>query len=225
MLSKIIRRGQPQITEPVAWPSLDEPGRISGPAARTSHGAQDGPEQTAELRQRLAEMQSRMERAVREARQAGYQEGEAAGRTQAGAELQPVLERLAAGIGEAAAERTRLRRESEGDLVKLAVAIAARILHRQISVDPDSIGGIIRAAFEKLQRQEVYRVRAHPGHQQALRKLLPPDGPRQIEILGDPKLPPGGIIFETEMGDLDASVETQLREIGCGLADRLRRQQ
>jgi flagellar biosynthesis/type III secretory pathway protein FliH len=66
-------------------------------------------------------------------------------------------------------------------------------------------------------------VRAHPNHQQALLKLLPSDGSRQIEILADSTLLPGGIVFETVMGDLDASLETQLREIECGLADRLRK--
>jgi len=30
------------------------------------------------------------------------------------------------------------------------------------------------------------------------------------------------VVFETQRGSLDASVETQLQEIGRGLADRLR---
>ncbi len=35
---------------------------------------------------------------------------------------------------------------------------------------------------------------------------------------------PGAVVFETERGNLDASVESQLQEIERGLADRLRRQ-
>jgi flagellar assembly protein FliH len=226
MLSRIIRREAPQPAELMTWPSLDQP--EPPPPSReqaAAQGPQITPEQLADLQRRLAEMQSLKERAERDARQAGLREGEAAGRAKATAELQAVMQRLAAAIDQTATERARLRQASEGDLIKLAVAIAQRILHRQISVDPDAIGGIIRAAFEKLQRQEIFRVRAHPSHQQALLKLLPPDGARKVEIVGDPALPPGGIVFETAMGDLDASIETQLREIECGLADRLRKQQ
>jgi flagellar biosynthesis/type III secretory pathway protein FliH len=34
----------------------------------------------------------------------------------------------------------------------------------------------------------------------------------------------GSVVFETERGSLDASVDTQLEEIERGLTDRLRRQ-
>jgi flagellar assembly protein FliH len=130
---------------------------------------------------------------------------------------------LRADAGDPAA-RDRLRRESEEDLVRLAVAIAQRILHRQLSVDPDAITGIIKAGFEKLKRQEICRVRVHPAHQAALCSLLPAGGARQTEVLADPSLQLGGVVFETSRGDLEASVDTQLREIERGLTDRLRSQ-
>jgi flagellar assembly protein FliH len=148
MLSKIIRREQPQDAELMTWPTAGQPeqSRVQ-PAPYGGEGSQN---QLGDMQQRLAEMKTLMERGVSEARQAGYREGEAAARAQAGAELQAVLKRLAAGIDEIAAERARVRQESEIDLVKLAVAIARRILHRQLSVDPDAIGGIVGAALEKL---------------------------------------------------------------------------
>ena len=45
------------------------------------------------------------------------------------------------------------------------------------------------------------------------------------EVLTDPSCDPGSVIFETERGNLDASIETQLQEIERGLTDRLRRSQ
>jgi flagellar biosynthesis/type III secretory pathway protein FliH len=45
----------------------------------------------------------------------------------------------------------------------------------------------------------------------------------EIEVLGDPSREPGSVVFETTRGNLDASVESQLREIERGLTDRLRR--
>jgi flagellar biosynthesis/type III secretory pathway protein FliH len=45
-----------------------------------------------------------------------------------------------------------------------------------------------------------------------------------VEVIADPSRAVGTVIFETQHGNLDASVESQLQEIERGLADRLRRQ-
>jgi flagellar assembly protein FliH len=43
-----------------------------------------------------------------------------------------------------------------------------------------------------------------------------------VEVIADPSAEPGAVIFETDRGNLDASLESQLKEIERGLADRLR---
>jgi flagellar assembly protein FliH len=45
-----------------------------------------------------------------------------------------------------------------------------------------------------------------------------------VELAADKTLARGAVVFETNRGNLDASVETQLREIEQGLTDRLRGQ-
>ena len=90
------------------------------------------------------------ERIEREAYQRGFSEGSALGKQQAGAELQPVLERLGKCLAELASMRSRMRRDGEGDLVKLSIAIARRVLHRELTLDPESIGGLIKVALDKL---------------------------------------------------------------------------
>jgi len=44
-----------------------------------------------------------------------------------------------------------------------------------------------------------------------------------LDISADPSLQPGGLVIETKRGNLDASVETQLKEIERGFTDRLGR--
>ena len=152
-------------------------------------------------------------------------EGEAAGRSRAAAEVQPVIERLARSIDELGAMRPRLRKEAEADIVKLALAIARRVLRREIAVDPEALTGLVMAALAKLQDQEICRVRTHPSHAgllaECLRKAVPAS---TVEVVADPAGEPGAVVFETQRGNLDASVETQLQEIERGLADRLRRE-
>jgi len=165
---------------------------------------------------------AKVEERVKEAHAAGFREGEAAGRNRAAAELQPVIERLERSITELSGLRSRLRREAEGDLVRLALAIARRILRRELAVDPDAIHGLVLGALEKLQGQETCRVRVHPAHASMVSACLRQTAAAApVEVVADASRELGTVIFETERGSLDASIESQLREIERGLSDRL----
>jgi len=45
---------------------------------------------------------------------------------------------------------------------------------------------------------------------------------RSVQVVADGGRESGDVVFETTRGNLDASIGTQLQEIGRGLADRLR---
>ncbi len=203
----------PRLAAPVGWRRVLAPGAPPPPAAV---------EMSSELRGQLAEIERVCEERVREARAAGAREGETEGRARAAAELQPVLDRLARSIDDLAQFRPWLRREAEADTVKLAIAIARRILRREMAVDPDALRGLVHAALEKLEGQEVSRVRVHPAHAPLVGACLRELG-AAVEVAADPSRDLGSVIFETGRGNLDGSVETQLQEIERGLADRLRR--
>ena len=80
-------------------------------------------------------------------------------------------------------------------------------------------------ALEKLQGQEISRVRVHPAHVALVTESLRRNtASAQVEVVADPSRALGTVIFETRHGNLDASVDSQLQEIERGLADRLRRQ-
>jgi flagellar assembly protein FliH len=154
----------------------------------------------------------------------GLREGEATGRERAAAELQPVKERLARTIEELLSTRPRLRREAEADTVKLAMAIARRVIRRELAVDPEALHGLVLGALERLQAQEIARVRVHPSRVPELAELLRArPGCQGIEVVADGSGDPGAVVFEMTRGNLDASVESQLGEIERGLADALRR--
>jgi flagellar assembly protein FliH len=173
----------------------------------------------------VAELERQCEQRVREARAAGLLEGEAAGRNRAVAEVQPVVQRLGRAIEELSGLRARFRKQAEADTLKLALAIARRILRRELVVDPEALAGLLVASLEKLQAQEILRIRIHPSHATLLNSCLRNSASAAaIEVIADAASLPGDVVFETERGNLDASVESQLQEIERGLADRLRRQ-
>lgn len=211
MSSKLLPAGAPQPVEPLPWRQVAvlQPG-AAAPAIAAAR--------------RDDELRREWEQRVSEARAAGMREGEASGRSRASAEMQPVLERLAGSIDEIASLRPRLRREAESDTIRLALAIARRVIRRELSVDPSALHGIVLGALEKLQGGETCRVRVHPSQAAALTAMLETRGGVAIEVLADPSREPGGVLLETDRGNLDASVDAQLGEIERGLADVLRRQ-
>lgn len=155
-------------------------------------------------------------------RAAALLEGEASGYEKAAIAARPVMEKLASAIADISGLRARVRGEAERDLVTLSLAIARRILRREISIDPDAVQGLVRAALEKLQSRDITRVRVFPGHEEAVRRCLSAVHAGAVDLLADPAMQAGDILVETSRGNLDASIDTQLKEIERGFADRLR---
>jgi flagellar assembly protein FliH len=218
MLSRIVRAGSGGNVEPLVWPAA-----AVGPTLRTPRldSCDTSAGEAERAARRRAELEHEIERVAREARQAGYREGESAGRACAAAELQPVLDRLARSIEEIASLRPRLLRESEAELVELSLGIARRILRREVSLDPNALRALVTGALDQIGAEDACRVRVHPELEAAVRQSLERKCARAVQVSADASLEPGGILLETSRGKLDASLETQLAEIGRGLADRL----
>jgi flagellar assembly protein FliH len=215
MSSKVRQADETSGVEPLVWRQM----QASGPA-RTGIDTQEKPDP----RVHLAQLQQQSEQRAREAYAAGLREGEAAGRKRGADEVQPVIDRLARSIEEIGGMRARLRAEAEADLIQLALAIARRVLRRELVIDPEALHGLVLGALEKLGGQEVSRVRVHPSHAGLVTESLRQNSASaKVEVIADPSRDLGAVIFETPRGNLDASVDSQLQEIERGLADRLRK--
>lgn len=165
-----------------------------------------------------------LQRQIESARRQARAEGEASGIQRANQRLEPILADLGAVLQELSQTRPRLRAELEEDTVKLALVIARRVLHRELTTDPEAILGLVKAAFHKLNAREAHRLRLAPRDAAVLEEYRAGlNLPGALEIAGDASLPRGGVVFETSRGELDASVDTQLSEIERGLTDIMRR--
>jgi flagellar assembly protein FliH len=172
--------------------------------------------QTAELSRIRAEIDQR----VQEALAAGRSQGEAAAREALAANLDAELERVKKLGNQILASAPQLRKQAEGDLVRLAIAIARRILHREIAVDSEALLGLTKAALAAIDQREIQTIRTHTDNVPLVTRILEQGkSTRRIEITGDARLDSGALIIETSRGQLDASVETQLDEIERGFVD------
>jgi flagellar assembly protein FliH len=158
------------------------------------------------------------EERLAEAYRRGLAEGEAAAGRRLAGQVDAKLDQLGRSIEQLAMHRAKIQREAEPELVRLSLAIARRILRRELSVDPEVLQGLLKVGLEKIEASEIHRVRAHPEHVAILRKMLE-GAARQVEVAADPGLPMGAVIFETSRGSIDTGMETQLKEIERGFAD------
>lgn len=200
---------------PILWRSASGRGGVPSPPGVAPAGAQTSPFRT-------------LGGDPDAAYQRGYEEGRAAGESRAG-ELAgqlaaPVLTNFGAMVNQLASARKQARQEAEESMVKLALAIAKRILHRELATDPEAILGLVRSAIDRLDAREIHKLRMSPGDAQiAIDNRADMNLPKMLEIIADPSLPPGSAIFETTRGEFDVSAHTQLEEIERGFADLVQR--
>jgi len=216
MSSRLVRAEEAAAAVPIAWRPAN------GVPLQTSRTSPSLPGSGSPVL--MADLERQTEHRIQAAHQQGFAAGEAASAERASARLEPALSSLNRLVQELAATRKRFRADAEGDTVKLAVAIARRVLHRELATDPEAILGLVKAAFEKLNVRETHRLRVSSSDSATLQEFRSKlELPVSLEILSDVSLAPGSAIFETSRGDLDASVDTQLAEIDRGFADLLRR--
>jgi len=187
-------------------------------------GAGPGTVRRADASVTPADLSREMETRAQAAYQQGHAAGEAAGAQRTAQRIEPAMVALGKVIQELAGLRRSFRAEAEEDTVMLAIAIARRVLHREIATDPQAILGLVIAAFQKLNSRETHRLRVSPSDAAVIQEHRGRlEMPQAVEIAADASLAPGSVIFETSRGEMDASVDTQLSEIERGLADIVKR--
>ncbi len=227
MRSRLIVGGDASEAARLLWPGTNSSAG-AGPDTNASqnlgHPETNAPRIIVEQQARIQELERELQERPRQAYQQGHQEGLAAGVKQANSKLEPAMAKFAQSLQDLAGVRKRHLLEAEEDAVRLAIAVARKVIHRELSVDPESLLGVVKAAFERVEARDVHRIRANPEDVELLKWHLSQSGmPARLEVLPDPSLERGGIIFETARGSLDASVSSQLKEIERGLVDLVRR--
>lgn len=111
----------------------------------------------------------------------------------------------------------------EQEVVRLALAITARILHREAQLDPLLLSGAVRVALGQLADSTEVQLRVPESEfvlwEEMLR--LMPNLPLRPRVSGDANLSAGECLLETNVGSVDLGVRAQLVEIERGFFDLL----
>lgn len=103
----------------------------------------------------------------------------------------------------------------EHEAVKLAIALAARVLRRELQLDPLLLTGAVRAALGQIAAGTHVKLNV-PAAQFSLWEeaiSLLPGLPLKPELIAVENMSPGDCLLQTELGSLDLGLRAQLREL------------
>jgi flagellar assembly protein FliH len=181
--------------------------------------AADPAAETVREGQRLARaIVARATAQAREIQAAAEERGLEAGTRAAFDREAPALRNAAAALADAVARvesaRRDLVRRLEATLPELAVAIAARVLRRELTVDPTRLADVIRDAMPAVLPAASIHIRLHPEdlatverHRARLEEVI---GAGSLSLEASPDVGPGGSVIETESSILPAGIPQQL---------------
>lgn len=132
-----------------------------------------------------------------------------------------VREQVAHLCAEFAKTRAHYFLSVEEEVVRLALAIAARVLHREAGCDPLLLRGAVRVALEQVADNSATILRVPATETTMWREALHAGAKPEVQLLEDETLGPGECILETNAGRVDLGVKAQLVEIERGFFDLL----
>ena len=205
--AKVVKviKGKEKITsnlrEDFARDSIEQDGVIRGEVYSAS----------AKARELLQKAQQEAEEIVRKAKEqsdelrkngydSGYQEG-----------LADTTELMV----KARMEHEQFLKNANRDVMDLAFKIAEKIIGKQLETEPETIIAIVKQAMQSVRASKQVTIRVHPDDAKLLRaneeELQEALGrQRMIDIMEDKKVHAGGCIIESEIGTVEAQLQTQL---------------
>jgi len=155
----------------------------------------------------------------REAFAQGLAQGERSGAAAAAARTEAVLQQLKQTIGELQTLRAEMIHKTERQVVRLSIAIARRIVHREISFDPELLGAMARVALDRLGDAATATIRLHPDDYAATAGASSDAGTESgaVRVVADPVVRRGGCLVQSEFGLIDVSADAQIQELATAL--------
>ncbi len=160
--------------------------------------------------------QARATEVEESAKTSGHEEGYRVGKDAATDELKPVIVTLRELVEAVREARQSVISSAEPELVRLAMAIAERIVHTEVANNKNVIVENVRYALTRLVGREVVTLRLNPTDLETIRQyrdsIVAASDVEHLRLIEDQRIDRGGVVVETEAGTIDAKIATQLRE-------------
>jgi flagellar assembly protein FliH len=126
----------------------------------------------------------------------------------------PWQEQLTNTLAELDDLRAGITAQAERDLVRLALEIARKVVHREVSIDKEIVMTLARIGLTRGHSRTPATIHLHPddfAYVNLHRERLVSG--QTLELVEDRSIMRGGCLVRTEMGDVDARIDQQFIEI------------
>jgi flagellar assembly protein FliH len=148
----------------------------------------------------------------------GYAEGVQHARAEAYAEVEGAVSALRTAAAALEERMRRIEEESAPAAAGFAIEIAARVVRAEVAARPERVVDVVRAAMRRAVDRERIVVRVNPADLAICRDAAPDllattGGVGRLDFFDDQRITRGSCVLETNLGDVDASFESQLARI------------
>lgn len=142
-----------------------------------------------------------------------FRQGHAQGTHQAEVDAIAMARHFAALGRSLEAERDRVLRSAEPQVVALALDVARVLVAQELALRPEAVVSMVAVALEELVQREPLRIRLHPEDLDLVAGHGVGSGRGMPELVPDAELERGDCVVETASGSIDARVGTRLGEM------------
>jgi flagellar biosynthesis/type III secretory pathway protein FliH len=143
-------------------------------------------------------------------------EGVAEGRASVAKDIDRTRATLESALAEVVGLREKVLAESEEDCVRLALLVAETLVVGSDPAREAFARTMLKQGLALMQQADSVTVRVNPSERAAIAALTTEAGP-STKVIDDASVPKGGMVLESQLGRLDATLKRALADIAKGL--------
>lgn len=159
--------------------------------------------------------------------QKGFHQGRDEGIRMGQEEIRPYIQVFQTIVKEWEERKETLFKENEVVIVQLAFEIAKKVVHQEISTNPDLILYVVREALKKVDKEGHLIIKLNTEDVAVLERGMKTHLPElkqftDIQLVPEKSIERGGCILESESGIINAELNVQLQKIEDSLLEEKR---
>jgi flagellar assembly protein FliH len=174
----------------------------------------------------IEESRGKAEIIKQEAHAEGFDVGHKEGYQRGLIDAQPVIESFQKVINELLAVRAGFYDQAESEMIDLVITVAKTVISQELEANPSLVQKVVLSAVEQLRVRERMTIRVNPADFAEAEKTVPElskeiEDIEKLSFKSDPLITRGGCLVETNIGMIDARLETQLEAIRQSFKDAM----
>lgn len=166
------------------------------------------------------QVQEESEEIKQKAHKEGYESGLKRANEEIEADRQLAIQQSKEMVEEARQTKLGMMNSSESDMVRLAMAVAKKVIAGELITNPNVIINVLREALSFLDSADNIKVYVNQRDMDRILEVMKTEtfsdignSDMQIDLKSDNRISSGGCVLESEIGSVDARYETRVENI------------